>query len=101
MKCESLLSHVARLVERRAGSDASGQVGKRHAEIAVGVFVDQGYVLAHGARFSSIPACLSMLRSVPGGMSRLGCGYCYATRPGRMFELHVTSLLTDSPPAFS
>jgi hypothetical protein len=52
MAGKRLGAHGGRLLERRAGADASGEVRERDTEVAVLVLVDQGDVVPH--RLTSI-----------------------------------------------
>ena len=80
MQSQRLGRHLARLIQRRAGRDTARKVRKRYAEIAAVVLVNERNILGHEIHVSLRPACFSMLRKVPFGMSFSGCGT--VTRPG-------------------
>ena len=47
MQGKSLFGHTSRVVEVNARGNAAWEVRERHAEVAFGVLVDEGYILPH------------------------------------------------------
>jgi hypothetical protein len=70
----------ARLVKGRAGRSAAWEIGERHAVVAIGVLVDQRDIVGDGSWLSLRPACFSMERFLPMGMSVFG--WAIVMRPG-------------------
>jgi hypothetical protein len=79
MQGESLHRHASGFVQGPARGHAAWEIRKIYAEVTLRVLADQADIAGHDDPFSLIPDCFSMLRSVPMGRSRLGCGT--VTRP--------------------
>ncbi len=98
MQGQRLLGHPARVVEVDAGGDASGEIGKRDAEIAVGVLVDESDVLAHGLSQFDSGLPLDAFQRADGQIAaRMGNGDAPGLRG--VLKVDVASLLGDLLPA--
>jgi len=60
MEGERLLSHVFGFVDVFAGRNAAGEVGKRHAKVAFGVFVYDCDVVCHGYTSAELDSRLAL-----------------------------------------
>jgi hypothetical protein len=100
MKSQSLFSHIARVIHRRASGGNAGKIRKGDAEVAIGFFMDEPDVVTD--RFlppqSKAGLPLDITQSADRNVA-LGMSYRPSSRALGMLELYMASLSGHLAPA--